>query len=261
MTNNDELRKRAALLGLHGMVERWSEYVGEPWLEPLLKIEEEARDQRSLERRIKNSKVGSFKTLADFDWKWPTKIDQTLVKEAMTLDFLEDAGNLILVGPNGVGKTTIAQNVGYAALLAGHTVLRMRASEMLSDLARQETATSLTRRLRKYCNPTLLVVDELGYLSFDSRAGDLFFEVVSRRHEKKSIVLTTNRPFAEWNEIFTGSSCVTALIDRLVHRAQILKIEGESYRAKEAQERMNKKAQQRKEKNKKKKKQKGEQEK
>jgi hypothetical protein len=116
---------------------------------------------------------------------------------------------------------------------------------MLNDLAARDTSTALARRLRRYTNPALLLVDEIGYLSYDSRAADLLFEVVSRRHEQRPIILTTNKPFAEWNEVFPNSSSVTALVDRLLHRAEIVKIEGESYRAKEAKERAAHKARQR----------------
>ncbi|MBK8977621.1 MAG: ATP-binding protein, partial [Planctomycetes bacterium] len=116
-------------------------------------------------------------------------------------------------------------------------VLRVTASEMLNDLAAQESSVTLARRLRRYCNPALLIVDEIGYLSYDSRYGDLLFEVVSRRHELRSTVLTTNKAFSEWTEVFSNASCVTALIDRPVHRAEIVKIEGRSYREKEAHER------------------------
>ena len=167
------------------------------------------------------------------------------VGDRLGLGFLGEAANVVLIGPNGVGKTTIAKNIGYTALLAGHTVLSVTASEMLNDLASHDTSSALQRRLRCYVAPALLLVDEVGYLSYDSRHGDLFFEIVSRRHEKKSIVLTTNRPFAEWNEVFPNSSCVTALVDRLVHRAEIIKIEGGSYRAKEAKERADKNAKRR----------------
>ena len=117
------------------------------------------------------------------------------------------------------------------------TVLSVKASELVADLAMQDTSTALQRRLRRYVSPALLVIDELGYLSHDDRQGDLLFEVVSKRHERAPIVLTTNKPFAEWNEVFPNSSCVTALVDRLVHRAEIVVIEGNSYRAKEAKER------------------------
>ena len=239
------LLERAKKLGLHGLCAHWEEADGKTWVDALLDWEEKERARRSLERRIRRSKLGRFTLISQFDWAWPRKIERELVEELLGLGFLGEAANVVLIGPNGVGKTTIAKNIGYTALLAGHTVLSVTASEMLNDLASQDTSSALQRRLRCYVAPALLLVDEVGYLSYGSRHGDLFFEIVSRRHEKKSIVLTTNRPFAEWNEVFPNSSCVTALVDRLVHRAEIIKIEGGSYRAKEAKERADKNAKRR----------------
>lgn len=234
--------ERARKLGLWGLLGAWDELGGEPWVERLLECEEKERARRSLERRVRNARLGRFKAMADFEWDWPKKIDRELCEEVLGLGFLAEAANVVLLGPNGVGKTTVAKNVGYQALMAGHTVRCVTASEMLNDLAAQESSYTLARRLRRYCGPGLLIVDEIGYLSYDGRQGDLLFEVVSRRHEAKSIVLTTNKPFSEWNEVFSNSSCVTALVDRLVHRAEIIRIEGESYRAKEARERSAKRA-------------------
>jgi len=245
--SSEQLQARAKALGLYGLVSRWSEWNGKhEFLERLIEIEEQERKRRSLERRVRRSKIGAFKPMVDFEWGWPGKIDRQQVEDALSLDFLADRANVILVGPNGVGKTTIARNIGYEALRAGMTVLSVKASELVADLAMQESSSALQRRLRRYVNPSLLVIDELGYLSYDDRQGDLLFEVVSKRHEKAPIVLTTNKPFAEWNEVFPNSSCVTALVDRLVHKAEIIAIEGESYRAKEAKERASQKASKRK---------------
>jgi len=241
----DPLIDRARRLGLYGLLARWQELGDQPWVVTLIDCEEAERSRRSLERRIHTSKVGRFRPLADFDWSWPDKIDRPLIEELMQLGFVEEATNVILAGPNGVGKSTIAQNIAHQALLRGHTVLCASASAMLNDLDAQETSTALARRLRRYVNPTVLLVDEVGYLSYDSRAADLLFEVVSRRHEQRPIILTTNKPFSEWNEVFPNSSSVTALVDRLLHHAEIVKIEGESYRAKEAKERAAEKARQR----------------
>jgi DNA replication protein DnaC len=243
---NEQLQTRAKKLGLYGLVSYWSELGDHDFVEKLIEIEEQERKRRSLERRIKRSKIGAFKPMADFRWDWPKKIDRQQVEDALSLDFLADRANVILVGPNGVGKTTIARNIGYEALRAGMTVLSVKASELVADLAMQDSSSALQRRLRRYVNPALLVIDELGYLSYDDRQGDLLFEVISKRHEKAPIVLTTNKPFAEWNEVFPNSSCVTALVDRLVHKAEIIAIEGESYRAKEAKERASEKASKRK---------------
>ncbi len=239
------LRQRVRTLGLYGLLARFEEVAREPWLLRLVEDEEAERARRSLERRLKRSKIGRFKPIADFDWSWPKRIDRELVLELLALGFVREHANAILIGPNGVGKSMIAQNLAHQALVAGFTVLRTTASEMLNDLAAQDSSSALNRRLRRYCNPALLVVDEVGYLSYDPRAGDLLFEVVSRRHEQKSIVLTTNRPFVEWNQVFPSASCITAMVDRLVHKAEIVRIEGESYRAKEAKERLDRKTKER----------------
>jgi len=241
----DQLAQRARRLGLYGLLARWQELGDQPWVATLIDAEEAERSRRSLERRVRTSKVGRFKPIADLDWSWPDKIDRPLIEELMQLGFIEEATNIILAGPNGVGKSTIAQNIVHQALLRGHTVLCASASAMLNDLDAQDTSTALARRLRRYVNPAVLLIDEVGYLSYDSRAADLLFEVVSRRHEQRPIILTTNKPFAEWNEVFPNSSSVTALVDRLLHHAEIVKIEGESYRAKEAKERAAEKARQR----------------
>ncbi|MCF6268010.1 MAG: IS21-like element helper ATPase IstB [Desulfuromusa sp.] len=180
--------------------------------------------------------MGRFKPLTEFDWQWPSKIDQSAIHNLMQLDFLTAAGNIILIGSNGVGKSTLAQNLGYQAVMQGHTVLFATAANMLSDLAAQDGDNALRRRLQHYSKPALLIIDEIGYLSYSNRHADLLFEIINRRYEQKSIVVTTNRPFGEWGEIFPNASCVVSLIDRLIHHSEIVAIEGDSYRMKEAKE-------------------------
>jgi DNA replication protein DnaC len=234
---NDDLRKRARALGLHGLVARWDELGTREWVPELIACEEAERHRRSLERRVRTAKIGRFKPMADFDWTWPKAIDREAVEELFRLGFVGEAANVILVGPNGVGKTMIAQNVAHTAILAGHTVKLCTASAMLNDLGAQEGANGLQNALRRYCRPQILVLDEVGYLSYDTRHADLLFEVVNRRYGQKPIILTTNKPFAEWNDVFPNAACAVALVDRLVHNSEIVRIDGDSYRLKDAQER------------------------
>jgi DNA replication protein DnaC len=238
----EALRDRARRLGLFGLLANWNEVHDQKWLPRLLDYEEQERQRRSLERRIKNARLGAFKPIADFDWSWPKKIDRQAVEELFALDFLTETANVVLVGPNGVGKTMIAKNIAHHALLRGYTVRFTTAGEMLQELASQTNDYSLAQRLRRYCRPQLTVVDEVGYLSYDARYADLLFEVVTRRYESRSIVLTTNKPFAEWKDVFPLAACVVTLVDRLVHRAEIIPIEGESYRLKDAKDRAANKA-------------------
>jgi DNA replication protein DnaC len=141
------------------------------------------------------------------------------------------------IGSNGLGKTMLAKNIAYQALIAGHTVLCTVAGQLLGDLTASESDAALRRRLRKYSAPDVLVVDEIGYLSYSNRHADLLFELLNRRYEKKSTIITTNKPFAQWQEVFPSAGCVVSLVDRLVHRSEVIPIEGKSYRLKEAEER------------------------
>lgn len=245
MNNLDTLQIRAKALNLFGLLANWDEAAAAGWVRTLLDWEDQERARRSLERRLRNAHIGRFKPLCDFDWNWPKSCDRPAIEALMALDFLNDATNIVLVGPNGIGKSTLAQNIAHQAVINGHTVMFTSAGQMLGDLAALDSDTALRRRLRHYAAPRLLVIDEVGYLSYSNRHADLLFELISRRYEQKSTMITTNRPFAEWSEVFPNAACVASLIDRLLHHAEILAIDGESYRLKEAGERAQKKAPQR----------------
>jgi DNA replication protein DnaC len=241
-----DLKRRLHALGLNAVSDALDDVVAlatkQRWstvqiLEHFADIEEKVRAKRSLDRRLSRSRIGRFKPIADFDWAWPTKMDRARVEAALRLDFLEGSRNIVLVAPQGLGKTTIAQNIAQQAILAGHSVLFVTAAQLLLDLGAQESTRALDRRLHYLSKVSVLVIDEVGYLAFDNRNADLLFQVVSRRYEKKSLVLTTNLPFRDWPSVFPNATCATALIDRVIHHADVIAIEGKSYRLRHAEER------------------------
>jgi DNA replication protein DnaC len=234
----ESLKARLRRLNFYGLLAHAEEILTEPWLERVLEIEESERQHRSLKRRLSNARLGSFKPMADFDYRWPEELDRALLDELFTFSFLEQTANIVIIGPNGLGKTMIAKNLLHQAILRGFSARFTAASDMLHDLAAQDSSMQLARRLRRYTTPAVLCVDEVGYLSYDARYADLLFEVITRRYQQhRCVVLTTNKAFGEWNQVFPNATCVVALVDRLVHRSEILTIAGDSYRLKEAQER------------------------
>jgi len=203
-------------------------------LEEIARSETADLARRSLERRLAQARLGRFKSMADFDWQWPKKIDRPLIERALTLDFLREARNTVIIGSNGLGKTMIAKNIAHAAVLAGHAVLFRTASELLSDLDGDSPGLR-RRKFRFYARPALLVIDECGYLAYDAHAADLLFEVINHRYERNSILLTTNKAFKEWNTVFPNATSIAALLDRLTHHADVTLIEGTSYRVRESE--------------------------
>ncbi len=204
-------------------------------VEEIVRLEMTEGAKRSLQRRLERSRIGRFKPIADFDWSWPKKIERDVIERVLTLDFLEEHRNLVLLGANGVGKTMIAKNLAYQAALAGNSVLFVTAAELLDDLRSEVAQTTFRRKLTKYASPHLLVIDEVGYLSYDHHAADLLYKVVDRRYEKKSIVLTTNLAFRDWNTVFPNATSIATLLDKLTHHADVTMIEGDSYRVHESQ--------------------------
>jgi DNA replication protein DnaC len=163
--------------------------------------------------------------MADFDWTWPTKIERDIVERALTLEFLQQARNLILLGKNGVGKTMIAKNICHSAVLAGYSVLFRTAPELLEELQKQ-SPEGRRHKLSNYGNVGLLCLDEVGYLSYADKAADLLYEVM---------IITSNRAFKEWNQVFPNATCIATLLDRLLHHADVTVIEGDSYRMRESE--------------------------
>jgi DNA replication protein DnaC len=211
---------------------RWSPAV---LLDTVVRAELDARARQRVQRRLTEARVGRFKPMADFEWAWPKQIHRPSVERVLTLEFVTKRENAILVAAQGLGKTMLAKNLVHEAVLAGHSARFITAADLILDLTAQDTARGLHRRLAAYARPALLCIDEIGYLAYDAHAADLLFQVVSRRYEQKSIVLTTNLAFKDWSTIFPNASCAVALIDRLTHHAEIIAIEGESYRKREAE--------------------------
>lgn len=242
---DDDLRDKLCEVGLRGIAAELDDFVSRAtrgrWsvvklLEQLARIEAEDRARRSVERRLNRSRLGRFKPIADFDWCWPKKLDKDALERVLSMEFLDRQENVVLVANQGLGKTMIAKNLVHQAILAGKSALFITASDLLLDLGKQETGRALERRIKYYCTPHLLVIDELGYLSYDNHAADLIFQIVTRRYEKRPTALTTNLAFSEWTTVFPNAACATALIDRLTHHAEIITMEGESYRKREAEE-------------------------
>ncbi len=201
-------------------------------LEQLCIAEQQEREQRNLARRIRSATLGTPKTLDQFDWQHPREIDKVLFEHLYELDFLRRGHNVLVRGPAGVGKTTLAQHLGHRALALGHTVRFSTLPAALADLLRQESLPATERRLKRYTQPDLLILDELGYLPCDARAADLLFHIISRRHEQRSVVITTNLAYKQWGNVFRDATCLSALIDRFAQHCHTLDIDADSWRQK-----------------------------
>jgi DNA replication protein DnaC len=201
------------------------------YLARLIDGETQRRKEQALQRRIAAARFPAVKTLEQFNWSWPKKINRPQVQNLFRLAFLKDHTNIILAGGVGLGKTHLAAALGYQACLHGHSVLFTTAVDSINTLTAAQVNHRLKTELRKYLAPELLAVDELGYLPIDKTGADLLFQVVSQRYERGSMILTTNEPFKNWAKIFNHDSTLTsAVLDRLLHHAEVVTIEGKSYR-------------------------------
>lgn len=209
---------------------QWShlDYLGR-----LVEGEARLRQDRATHRRIRQARFPVIKTLDQFRWDWPSQINQSLIQHHFTLSFLKSHTNLFYLGGVGLGKTHLAVALGYEACLKGHAVLFTSAIDIIHTLSAAKSTGRLKQEIKKYAKPTLLLVDELGYLPIDKSGADLLFQVISARYEQGSTLITSNRAFKDWPKIFNNDSTLTAaLLDRLLHHAETVVIEGKSYRMK-----------------------------
>jgi DNA replication protein DnaC len=204
------------------------------FLARLLAGEAALRRERSVQRRISQARFPVIKTLEQFQWNWPKSINRLQVQHLFRLQFLADKGNVIFLGTVGLGKTHLATALGYAACMQGVSVRFTTAVEVINALAAAQRAKRLKQALDSYRKPALLILDELGYLPIDKAGADLLFQIISQRYEQGSTIVTSNRAYKHWAEIFNNDATLTsALLDRLLHHAETVLIEGQSYRMKD----------------------------
>jgi DNA replication protein DnaC len=220
-----------AELATQAIQKEWSHV---DYLARLLEGEADLRRDRATKSRIRLARFPVIKTVEQFRWDWPTRINRLQVQNHFHLKFIQDKSNLIFLGGVGLGKTHLATALGYAACLQGYSVLFTSAMEVINTLAAARSAGRLKSELKKYTKPALLILDELGYLPIDKAGADLLFQVISLRYEQGAIVITSNRAFKEWPKIFNNDSTLTsAILDRLLHHAETVIIEGKSFRMKD----------------------------
>jgi DNA replication protein DnaC len=204
------------------------------YLRRLAEAEAAARYERSVQRRIKAARLPVLKTLEQFDWSWPKKINRTQVQDLFRLRFVEQNTNAVFIGGVGLGKTHFALALAHSACLNNVPTLFAQAVEIVNTLSAAQTTNTLSKALKAYVTPRLLVVDELGYLPMDKRGADLIFQVISARYERGTTVITTNTVYKQWARIFNNDATLTtAILDRLVHHCETVTIEGKSYRMKD----------------------------
>lgn len=201
-------------------------------LDQVIMDEAQAKFERQVRRRLKDAQIPVVKTLDGFEWDWPEKINRAQILSLLDLRFLDEKRNALLLGTAGLGKTRIATAIAHRACQAGRRVLFTTAVHLVNHLQASLCDGGLIRRLRAYTRPELLVIDELGYLPIDKQGADLLFQVVSARYERGSIILTSNRAFKEWGQVFNDNTIAAAVIDRLGHHSEVVLIEGKSYRMK-----------------------------
>jgi len=204
------------------------------FLNRLVENETLRRKDRATQRRVQGARFPVIKTLEQFNWAWPKKINRAHVQNLFRLSFLQAKANVIFLGGAGLGKTHLATALAYEGCLAGHTVLFTTAVDIVNTLAAAQSTHRLKAELKKYISPSIVLVDELGYLPIDKTGADLLFQVFSQRYETGSTIVTTNQAYKNWAKVFNNDATLTsAVLDRLLHHAETITIEGRSYRMKD----------------------------
>ena len=236
---SSDLEKILKEYRLIGMLDKIGDIISDQKLLSSAKIfmdwETQQRKEKKLNLAIQNTglkKYGKFDSIQDFDWKWPKRIDKDLVHELFNLQFIKEQTNVVLLGPNGVGKTMIAKNLVHVAACSGYKAVFVEASDLLDDLFSEEKDGFIRVKLDKYIKPDLLAIDEVGYISYNSKHADLLFQLFHKRALNKSTIITTNHSFSEWGGLFPNAASVNALIDRLIERCELIQIEADTYRGK-----------------------------
>lgn len=218
-------------LAISATTKHWSHL---DYLSELLNGEAAARDDRRVLRCINLARFPVLKTTDQFDWNWPTKINRMLIQNLLHLDFVKQRANVVFIGGTGLGKSHLMTALGHAACKQGHSVLFTGAIEIINTLADAQASGSLKRAMHRYVKPTVLCIDELGYLPIDKFGADCLFQILSHRYERGATLITTNRIYKQWASIFNSDAVLTsALLDRLLHHAETVLIEGKSYRSKD----------------------------